>query len=113
MARSLRHLIAQHGPNAVAFYGSGQLLTEEFKRFTQGRLMDITGASYARLKRGPVQWPCPQPGHPGTSRLYTDRRFSTPDGRARFIVVDHADPVERPCRDYPLVLTTGRVKNQW
>jgi Molydopterin dinucleotide binding domain/Major Facilitator Superfamily len=21
--------------------------------------------------------------------------------------------VERPCRDYPLVLTTGRVKNQW
>jgi anaerobic selenocysteine-containing dehydrogenase len=86
---------------------------EEFKRFTQGRLMDITGVSYARLKRGPVQWPCPEPGHPGTRRLYTDRRFSTPDGRARFIVVDHADPVERPSRDYPLVLTTGRVKNQW
>lgn len=86
---------------------------EEFKRFTQGRPMDITGLDYARLKRGPVQWPCPQPDHPGTPRLYTDRRFATPDGRARFIPVEHADPAERPSREYPLVLTTGRVKNQW
>ena len=75
--------------------------------------MDITGVTYARLKRGPVQWPCPAFDHPGTSRLYTDRRFPTPDGRARFIPVEHADPVERPSREFPLVLTTGRVKNQW
>ena len=27
--------------------------------------------------------------------------------------MEHSDPVERPSRDYPLVLTTGRVKNQW
>jgi ferredoxin-nitrate reductase len=86
---------------------------EEFKRLTRGRLLDITGVSYDRLKRGPLQWPCPAPDHPGTPRLYTDRRFPTPDGRARFAVVGHADPVERPSRDYPLVLTTGRVKHQW
>jgi ferredoxin-nitrate reductase len=86
---------------------------EEFKRLTEGRMMDITGVSYARLQRRPVQWPCPAPDHPGTPRLYGDRRFPTPDGRARFIAVDHADPVERPSRDYPLTLTTGRVKNQW
>jgi ferredoxin-nitrate reductase len=86
---------------------------EEFKRLTAGRMMDITGVSYARLQRQPVQWPCPAPDHPGTPRLYSDRRFPTPDGRAHFIAVDHADPVERPSRDYPLTLTTGRVKNQW
>jgi ferredoxin-nitrate reductase len=86
---------------------------EEFKQFTKGRPMDITGVTYARLKEGPVQWPCPAPDHPGTPRLYTDRRFHTPDGRARFIPVEHADPVERPSREFPLVLTTGRVKNQW
>jgi ferredoxin-nitrate reductase len=86
---------------------------EEFKRLTTGRMIDISGVSYARLKQGPVQWPCPTPDHLGTSRLYTDRRFPTSDGRARFIAVDHADPAERPSRDYPLVLTTGRVKNQW
>ena len=86
---------------------------EEFKRLTQGRPMDITGVTYARLRRGPVQWPCQAPDHPGTPRLYTDRRFPTPDGRARFIPVEHANPVERPSRDYPLLLTTGRVKHQW
>jgi anaerobic selenocysteine-containing dehydrogenase len=86
---------------------------EEFKPLTTGRLMDITGVSYARLKHGPLQWPCPAPDHPGTPRLYTDRCFPTDDGRARFMTVDHAEPVERPSRHYPLVLTTGRVKNQW
>jgi anaerobic selenocysteine-containing dehydrogenase len=60
-----------------------------------------------------VQWPCPELTHPGTLRLYTERQFPTPDGRARFIAVAHVDPVERPSRDYPLLLTTGRVKNQW
>jgi formate dehydrogenase alpha subunit len=86
---------------------------EEFKQLTKGQPMDITGVTYARLQRGPVQWPCPASDHPGTPRLYTDRRFPTPNGRARFIPVEHADPVERPWREFPLVLTTGRVKNQW
>jgi anaerobic selenocysteine-containing dehydrogenase len=86
---------------------------EEFKQLTKGQPMDITGVTYARLQRGPVQWPCPASDHPGTPRLYTDRRFPTPNGRARFIPVEHADPVERPSREFPLVLTTGRVKNQW
>ena len=86
---------------------------EEFKQLTKGRPMDITGVTYARLKGGPVQWPCPAFDHPGTPRLYTDRHFPTPDGRARFIPVEHAEPVERPSREFPLVLTTGRVKNQW
>jgi ferredoxin-nitrate reductase len=86
---------------------------EEFKQLTKGRPMDITGVTYARLTGGPVQWPCPAFDHPGTPRLYTDRRFPTPNGRARFLPVEHADPVEHPCREFPLVLTTGRVKNQW
>jgi anaerobic selenocysteine-containing dehydrogenase len=86
---------------------------DEFKRLTKGRPMDITGVTYARLQRGPVQWPCPGVDHPGTPRLYTDRRFPTADRRARFIAVEHADPVERPSREFPLILTTGRVKNQW
>jgi anaerobic selenocysteine-containing dehydrogenase len=99
---------------AEAFsFACAEEVFEEFKRFTAGRLMDITGVSYARLTQGPLQWPCPEPTHPGTPRLYTDRHFPTPDGRARFIAVEHADPVERPSRDYPLILTTGRVKNQW
>jgi anaerobic selenocysteine-containing dehydrogenase len=97
---------------AFAFAAAEEVF-EEFKRFTTGRLMDISGVSYARLLQAPVQWPCPTPDHPGTARLYSDGRFPTPDGRARFIPVEHVDPVERPSRDYPLILTTGRVKHQW
>jgi assimilatory nitrate reductase catalytic subunit len=55
-----------------------------------------------------VFWPCPGEGHPGTPRVFLDR-FATPDGRARMVPVEHRGPVERPCADYPLHLTTGRV----
>ena len=58
---------------------------EEFKQLTKGRPMDITGVTYARLTGRIQQWPCPAFDHSGTPRLYTDRRFHTPDGRARFI----------------------------
>ena len=39
--------------------------------------------------------------------------FPTSDGRAHFIAVEHAEPVEAPDADYPLVLTTGRSKYHW
>jgi ferredoxin-nitrate reductase len=94
-------------------YNDSEAIFEEFKGLTTGQMMDISGVSYARLRQAPVQWPCPARDHPGTPRLYTDRRFPTPDGRARFMTPEHADPVERPSRHYPLVLTTGRVKHQW
>ena len=41
------------------------------------------------------------------------RLFATPDGRARFYVVDHRGPAEQPCADYPVHLTTGRVLAQY
>ena len=40
-------------------------------------------------------------------------RFPTPDGRARFVAVDHAGAAEQPDDDYPLHLTTGRVLAQY
>ena len=77
----------------------------------------MTGVSHERLRReGGVQWPCPaQPvgDHAGTVRLYADRRFPTPDGRARFAPTPHAAPAETPDPDFPLLLTTGRVADQW
>src|SRR5690606_28305656 len=62
----------------------------------------------------------PEPARPagdleatGTPRLYADRRFPTPDGRARFAPTPHAPPAEPPTADHPLVLTTGRVAEHW
>jgi len=95
-------------------YESSEEIFEELAQLTRGTVCDYSGVSYGRLKKeGPIQWPCPAPDHPGTARLYSDFRFSTADGRANFVAVDHEEPFETPDRDFPLVLTTGRVKNQW
>jgi sulfite reductase (NADPH) flavoprotein alpha-component len=47
------------------------------------------------------------------TRLYENRRFLTPDGKAHFIPVEHRAPFECPDDDYPLLLTTGRNKYHW
>jgi len=104
---------------------------EEYKELTRGTPTDITGLSYERLLRGPVQWPVPdilprserpsgrifrpEPGeeHPGTPRLYTNGDFNTPDGRARFEPTPHAALYEPVSAEFPLTLSTGRIKNQW
>ena len=47
-------------------------------------------------------------GSAGTPRLFQER-FAHPDGRARFLAVDHRDAAELPDAEYPLFATTGRV----
>jgi ferredoxin-nitrate reductase len=91
----------------------------EYVQTTAGRLCDQTGLSHERLRReGPLQWPVPARGidgedHAGTERLYGNRRFSTPNGRARMAATPHAEPADRLDTDHPIVLTTGRVAHQW
>src|SRR5207244_11163826 len=51
--------------------------------------------------------PCPSDDHPGTPRMFLDR-FATPDGRARFVPVEHRAAAEDLDADYPVYLTTGR-----
>jgi anaerobic selenocysteine-containing dehydrogenase len=84
----------------------------EFRRSTAGTPIDITGLSYARLRRdGGIQWPCPDYEADGSSRLYTGGRFPTEDGRARFHVPAWRPPAE--LTDGRLALTTGRERDQW
>jgi ferredoxin-nitrate reductase len=92
---------------------------DEYTATTDGRLCDMTGLSHERLaQEGAMQWPVPARGidgvdHPGTERLYTSRRFPTPNGRARLVATPHAEPADAPDERFPLVLTTGRLANQW
>jgi ferredoxin-nitrate reductase len=95
-------------------YASTADIFSEFAALTAGTACDYAGLSHARLRsEGPLQWPVPAPGHPGTERLYTDGAFPTPDGRARFVAVEHDEPVERVDATFPLTLTTGRVRDHW
>ncbi|MBF6182245.1 formate dehydrogenase subunit alpha [Nocardia otitidiscaviarum] len=66
------------------------------------------GISHDRLDRvGPLHWPCPDPGHPGTPVLHLDR-FATADGRAALAARPYLSPGEEPDAEYPFVLVTGR-----
>ena len=95
------------------FSAEPEVVFEELRRASAGGTADYAGISYDRIdaEQG-VFWPCPSTDHPGTPRLFTER-FATPDGRARFLRVEHVDAHERPDAEYPYVLTTGRVMAQY
>ena len=100
-------------------FGSTAEIFDEWARLTAGTSVDISGLGHGVLRtRGPVQWPFPAaspartPG--GTARLFTDLRFCTPNGKAKLHAVG-AEPrrSEATTPDLPLVLTTGRIRDQW
>jgi len=43
---------------------------------------------------------------------FADGRFSTPDGKARLVLVTQMD-LQGPLRDWPMTLNTGRYRDQW
>jgi len=91
-----------------------EAMWNEHRESTRGRDLDITGLSWALIDRnGPQQWPLPTGATAGKARLYTDHRFATPDGRARF--VDHAagGPAEGRDARHPFSLITGRLRDHW
>jgi ferredoxin-nitrate reductase len=96
-----------------AFKNSAEVYAE-FVQATRGRVCDMTGMSHARLaEEGPRQWPCPKDGTVDSARLYTDLRFPTADGRARFAAYHSKGLAEPPDAHYPYVLTTGRLYGHW
>jgi formate dehydrogenase alpha subunit len=64
------------------------------------------GISYERIDKEGLQWPCPNPTHPGTKFLHKDR-FSR--GLGLFHAIEFIPPAELPDDKYPLILSTGRV----
>jgi assimilatory nitrate reductase catalytic subunit len=103
------------GPN---FSTDPREIFDELRRASAGGIADYSGISYERIEAEQgVFWPCPQGDdpavdHPGTPRLFTET-FPTPDGRASFIKVEHRDAAELPDREFPYVLTTGRLMAQY
>lgn len=95
-------------------YAEEGAIFDEHCALTRGTSIDMSGMSYARLQsEGSLQWPCPAPEHPGTPRLFEDRRFFTADERATLHGVAYDDASEPLSKDYPLILTTGRIRDQW
>jgi formate dehydrogenase alpha subunit len=70
----------------------------------------MAGITYARLDGGGLQWPCPTREHPGTPHLFEG---GFPRGKARFTPVCYKPSLEQPDKEYPFLLTTGRMLFQY
>lgn len=64
------------------------------------------GVDYTRLEREWLRWPCGSPDDPGTEFLHREQ-FSR--GLGAFTPVDYREPAEKPNKQYPFILTTGRI----
>ena len=127
--------------DAFAYDRPGQIF-DEYARLCAlpkpvARQLDLTGLAglthdeYDALP--PVQWPLRQRPEflagdafgavssaarsadiePASSGLYRDGGFGHDDGRARFIAVAPALPAAAPNAEFPLLLNTGRIRDQW
>jgi ferredoxin-nitrate reductase len=86
----------------------------EFVRLTQNRPCDQSGLSHERLgAEGPKHWPCSVGQAIPIERLYTDSRFHTVDGRAKFAASHSRGLAEPPDDAYPFIMTNGRLYGHW
>ncbi|WP_367752310.1 molybdopterin-dependent oxidoreductase [Flavobacterium sp. WC2430] len=88
---------------------------KEYCQMTKNTNIDISYLNYNRLKNeGTFQWPVPDYGHPGTPRLFTDKKFFTPSQKAIFNLPTAIENTsEQPNDQFPFILTTGRIRDQW
>jgi ferredoxin-nitrate reductase len=96
-------------------YTSQAEIFAEHAQLTKGTNLDISGLSYEYLHtNGTVQWPVPDKNHRGTKRLFTDHSFFTASRKAKFHSLGQPENTSEPTtNDLPLILTTGRIRDQW
>ena len=92
------------------FNSAPREIFEELRIASKGGVSDYSGMTWERIdENNGLFWPCPEPGHPGTPRLYEGGKFGHPDGKAHFIPIEWRPSAEMPDEEYPIILTTGRV----
>ncbi|UNZ19734.1 molybdopterin oxidoreductase family protein [Streptomyces sp. 891-h] len=125
----LHGLAVRLGRSAHEFPADPAPVFDELRRASAGGTADYAGAAPELLDAGEaLYWPVregtggsvreaaggPEPEATrdgaealGTPRLFLDR-FAHPDGRARFLPVEHREAAELPDAEHPLYATTGR-----
>ncbi len=113
-ARRLGARLGHRDPTALFPYVRAEDVFNEHRESTRGRDLDITGLTYSLLETaGPQQWPFAAGAKSGRARLYTDGKFETVDGRARFAATAYRGVAEPTDDQYRFSLMTGRLRDQW
>jgi formate dehydrogenase major subunit len=90
-------------------YGGAEDVFNEMRK----AMPSIAGITWERLQReGCVTYPCEKEGDPGQPVVFTEK-FPTPTGRAKFVPADIISANERPDKQFPFVLITGRELEHW
>jgi len=107
---------------AFAFNGPSEIFAEHARLsaaensgtrdFDIGAYGSINPERYDGL--APFQWPAPASnGLHGGARFFSHGGFFTPDRRARLVPTPYRAAVTAASTDYPLILNTGRMRDQW
>ncbi|WP_341222253.1 molybdopterin-dependent oxidoreductase, partial [Polaribacter atrinae] len=96
-------------------FNSAEEIYDEYASMTKGTNIDVSFLNYDRLKNeGTFQWPVNEYRSKGTPRLFEDKKFYTPSQKAIFNVPSTIENTSVKTNDeFPLILTTGRVRDQW
>ena len=84
---------------------------QDLRDFDISAFSEISQHDYDCLQ--PIQWPVNQAYPQGKARFFEDGQFFTPSGKAQFIAINPRSPVNLPNKNYPLILNTGRLRDQW
>lgn len=107
--------------DAFAYRHPSEIFAEHaaLSGFENGGSRDFDISLYSAIDRftydnfKPVQWPVTEDTPRGVARMFTDGRFYTANGRARFIPIVPRAPIQQPTERAPLVMNTGRIRDQW
>ncbi|WP_028230150.1 bifunctional nitrate reductase/sulfite reductase flavoprotein subunit alpha [Paraburkholderia mimosarum] len=113
-------------------YASAAEVFDEITRFANPKTgYDLRGASHAKLRETPLQWPIAPDAasdrnplryvNDGVSQALTENAdgtrpriaFATPSGKGVFFARAHVAPAELPDGTFPIVFNTGRLQHQW
>lgn len=95
-------------------YKNPEEIYREHTQLTYRTSINIKGLDYAEIDRQKtVQWPYHPKTKTGTKRLFVNHQFHTPSKKA--IIHSPSDQLnsEAPDENYPFILTTGRIRDQW
>ncbi len=81
------------------------------RAFDISNLARLSIEEYDQLS--PVQWPVTASRPQGTKRLFEDGHFYNSSGKARLIPVRYQAPIQQTNTEFPYVLNSGRVRDQW
>ncbi|WP_339633621.1 formate dehydrogenase subunit alpha [uncultured Sneathiella sp.] len=73
----------------------------------------IRGMSWERLEaQESIIYPCESPDDPGQPLIFTEK-FPTANGLGKFVPASLISPDEIPDKNFPIILTTGRLLEHW